>query len=91
LGLLSNKEITALVGLAPYCRDSGQKTGRRKVFGGRQLIRSTLYMATLSAVRFNKPIKAFYDHPLSRGKPKKVVLVACMRKLRTLFNTLTKK
>jgi transposase len=90
LGVLSNKEITALVGLAPYCRDSGQKAGRRQVFGGRQLIRSTLYMATLSAVRFNKPIKAFYDRLLSRGKPKKVALVACMRKLLTLLNTLTK-
>jgi transposase len=79
------------VGLVPYCRDSGQKTGRRKVFGGRQLIRSTLYMATLSAVRFNKPIKAFYDRLLSRGKPKKFALVACMRKLWTLLNSLTKK
>lgn len=90
LGMLSNKEITALVGLAPYCRDSGQKAGRRQIFGGRQLIRSTLYMATLSAVRFNKPIKAFYDRLLSRGKPKKVALVACMRKLLTILNALTK-
>lgn len=91
LGLFSSKEITALVGIAPYCRDSGQKTGRRQIFGGRQLVRSVLYMATLSAVRFNKPIKAFYDRLLSRGKPKKVALVACMRKLLTILNAITKK
>lgn len=90
-GQLSNKEIVALVGLAPYCKDSGTKAGRRVIFGGRMLIRSTLYMATLSAVRYNKPIKAFYNHLLSRGKLKKVALVACMRKLLTILNSMTKK
>lgn len=90
LGLLSNKEIVALVGLAPYCKDSGLKTGRRTVFGGRALIRSTLYMAALSAIRFNKPIKAFYDQLVARGKLKKVALVACMRKLLVILNTLSK-
>jgi transposase len=90
LGLLNNKEIAALVGLAPYCQDSSQRTGRRQVFGGRGLIRSVLYMATLSAVRCNKPIKAFYRRLLAQGKPKKVALVACMRKLLTLLNTLVK-
>lgn len=91
LGQLANKEIVALVGLAPYCKDSGTKTGRRTIFGGRMLIRSTLYMATLSAVRYNKPIKAFYNHLLARGKLKKVALVACMRKLLTILNSITKK
>ena len=90
LGKLSNKEIVALVGLAPYCKDSGKKTGRRMIFGGRQLIRSTLYMATLSAVRYNKPIRAFYQGLLARGKLKKVALVACMRKLLTILNAMTK-
>jgi transposase len=81
----------ALVGLAPYCKDSGLKAGRRAIFGGRMLIRSTLYMATLSAVRYNKPIKTFYNHLLARGKLKKVALVACMRKLLTILNSMAKK
>lgn len=90
LGKLSNKEIVALVGLAPYCKDSGKKTGRRVIFGGRILIRSTLYMATLSAVRYNKPIREFYQHLLAKGKLKKVALVACMRKLLTILNSMAK-
>ena len=90
LGQLSNQEIAALVGLAPDCQDSSQKTGRRRIFGGRGLIRSVLYMAALSAIRFNKPLKAFYNRLLARGKPKKVALVACMRKRLTLLNTLVK-
>lgn len=90
LGKLSNKEIVALVGLAPYCKDSGTKTGRRVIFGGRILIRSTLYMATLSAVRYNKPIREFYQHLLAKGKLKKVALVACMRKLLTILNSMAK-
>lgn len=90
LGHLSNKEIVALVGLAPYCKDSGKKTGRRVIFGGRTRIRSTLFMATLSAVRYNKPIREFYQHLLARGKLKKVALVACMRKLLTILNSMVK-
>lgn len=90
LGKLSNKEIAALVGLAPYARDSGKKTGRRTIFGGRQQIRSTLYMAALSAIRFNKPIKTFYQRLLTQGKLKKVALVACMRKLLTILNSMAK-
>lgn len=90
LGKLSNKEITALVGLAPYARDSGKKTGRRSIYGGRMHIRSTLYMATLSAARFNQPIRIFYQHLLAQGKLKKVALVACMRKLLTMLNSMAK-
>ncbi len=90
LGKLSNKEIAALVGLAPYARDSGKKTGRRAIFGGRMHIRSTLYMATLSATRFNQPIRVFYQHLLAQGKLKKVALVACMRKLLTILNSMAK-
>jgi transposase len=90
LGQLSNKQISALVGLAPFCRDSGRVKGKRMIWGGRALVRSTLYMATLSAVRYNKPIKIFYDRPLARGKLKKVVLVACMRKLLTILNAMVK-
>jgi transposase len=90
LGKLSNKEIAALVGVAPYARDSGKKTGRRAIFGGRMQIRSTLYMATLSATRFNKPIRIFYQRLLAQGKLKKVALVACMRKLLTILNSMAK-
>lgn len=90
LGKLSNKEIVALVGLAPYCKDSGKKTGRSVIFGGRTLIRSTLYMATLSAVRYNQPIREFYLRLVARGKLKKVALVACMRKLLTILNSMAK-
>jgi transposase len=90
LGQLSNKQISALVGVAPFCRDSGAMKGRRIVWGGRALIRSTLYMATLSAVRFNPPIKAFYQRLITNGKLKKVALVACMRKLLVILNAMTK-
>lgn len=90
LGKLSNKEIAALVGLAPYARDSGKKTGRRAIFGGRMHIRSTLYMAALSAIRFNPPIRIFYQRLLAQGKLKKVALVACMRKLLTMLNSMAK-
>lgn len=87
---LSNKQISALVGLAPFCRDSGAMKGHRTVWGGRSAVRSTLYMATLSAVRYNKPIKIFYERLLSQGKLKKVALVACMRKLLTILNSMVK-
>jgi transposase len=90
LGKVSNKEIAALAGLAPYSKDSGKKTGRRVIFGGRALVRATLYMAVLSAVRFNKPIKAFYQRLITSGKPQKVALTACMRKLLVILNAMTK-
>ena len=91
LGKLSNKKIAALVGVAPYNKDSGNKVGLRHIFGGRAIVRSTLYMATLSAVRFNKAIKIFYERLLANGKPKKVALTACMRKLLVILNSITKK
>lgn len=90
LGALSNKQISALVGLAPFCRDSGGMKGKRVIYGGRALIRSTLYMATLSAVRHNKPIKIFYQRLVANGKLKKVALVACMRKLLTILNAMAR-
>ena len=91
LGQLSNKEIAALIGLAPYCKESGNKIGRRIISGGRLLVRNTLYMATLSAVRFNKKIKTFYQRLVASGKPKKLALTACMRKLLVILNSITKK
>jgi len=88
LGQLTNKEISALVGVAPFCRDSGTLKGKRTTWGGRAQVRSILYMAALSAVQYNHPIKAFYNRLLKNGKTKKVALVACMRKLLTVANSM---
>ena len=90
LGKVSNKEIAALVGVAPYSKDSGKKTGKRSIFGGSELIRSILYMAILSAVHFNKPLKDFYQRLLAKGKLKKVAQTACMRKLLVILNSIVK-
>jgi len=73
LGKVSNKEIASLVGVAPYSKDSGKKRGRRVIFGGRADVRSTLYMATLSATRHNPIIKAFYQRLLASGKMEKII------------------
>ena len=81
LGKVSHKKIAALVGVAPYCRDSGTLKGKRTIWGGRIQVRTALYMATLSAKKFNPAIKEFYEHLLARGKTRKVAMVACMRKL----------
>lgn len=91
LGNLSRREISALVGVAPVNRDSGSMRGRRTIFGGRTGVRTALYMATLVATRFNPVIKAFYTHLVAAGKPKKVALVACMRKLLTILNAMLRK
>ena len=88
LGTLSNKEISALVGVAPFCRDSGSMRGQRTIWGGRSQVRSILYMATLSAITHNAPIKEFYERLLRNGKTKKTALVACMRKLLTVANSM---
>jgi transposase len=90
LGKLSNKEIAALVGVAPYARESGRHRGQRRIRGGRGAVRAVLYMATISATRFNPLIKAFYERLLKAGKKKKVALVACMRKLLTILNAMIK-
>ena len=91
LGDLTNKEISALVGVAPFCRDSGAMKGKRTIWGGRAQLRATLYMATLSAVRHNPPIRLFYERLLAKGKAKKVALVACMRKSLTVANSMFRK
>jgi transposase len=91
LGQLSNKQITALVGLAPFNKDSGPKRGRRRIAGGRSGIRRVLFMATLSAVKHNPVIRNFYESLLARGKEKKVALIACMRKLLVILNAMTRK
>lgn len=86
LGSLSPRELSALVGVAPLNRDSGALRGRRSVWGGRARVREALYMGALIASRHNLAIKGFYQRLLRAGKPKKVALVACMRKLLTILN-----
>jgi transposase len=85
---LNRKQLAALVGVAPVNRDSGTLRGVRSVWGGRSTVRTTLYMATLCAVRFNPTIKTFYERLRVRGKPKKVALTACMRKLLTILGAI---
>lgn len=88
LGLLNRREIAKLVGVAPINRDSGQFRGRRMIRGGRSRVRSKLYMAVLVGIRHNQIIKDFYNHLLAQGKPTKVALTACMRKLLSILNTM---
>ncbi len=88
LGQLNREQIAKLVGVAPMNRDSGKSTGKRSTIGGRTYVRRVLYMATLAATRFNPRIQKFYQHLLIKGKPKKVALIAAMRKMLTILNTL---
>lgn len=88
LGTLNRKQIAALVGVAPFNRDSGTMRGRRTIWGGRASVRGVLYMATLAAARFNPAIRAFYERLRAAGKLPKVALVACMRKLLTTLNAM---
>jgi transposase len=90
LGTVSAGEIAKLAGLAPLNRDSGTMRGKRHIGGGRSRIRAVLYMATLAAVRFNPTVRGWYEHFLAAGKPKKVALVACMRKLLLVMNAILK-
>ena len=90
LGHLPRRQISSLVGVAPMNQDSGQLRGRRAITGGRAEVRKTLYMATLSAVRFNPTLRIFYEHLLALGKPKKVAQVACMHKLLIILNAIVR-
>ena len=90
LGSLNRGEIAALVGVAPFNRDSGTLRGKRKVWGGRGQVRAVLYMATLSATRYNPVLREFYQRLCAAGKPNKVALTACMRKLLTILNIMVK-
>ena len=88
LGTLDNKKLAALVGVAPLNRDSGVFRGRRRVWGGRVAVRQMLYMAAVTAARCNPVFREFYGRLLRAGKPKKVVLTACMRKLLVTLNAM---
>jgi transposase len=90
LGHLNHKQIAALVGVAPFNRDSGPWHGQRQIWGGRGPIRAVLYMATLSAVRTNVRLRSFYQRLIQAGKPRKVALVACMHKLLTILNAMSR-
>ena len=90
LGTLGRRQIAALVGVAPMNRDSGAKRGRRMVSGGRARVRAVLYMGALVATRHNPVIRGFYQRLLAAGKPKKLALTACMRKLLTILNGMVK-
>ena len=90
LGRLTNRAIGKLVGVAPLNRDSGMFKGKRTTFGGRAAVRSALYMPTWVAVRHNPAIRTFYQRLIAAGKPKKVALVACMRKLLIILNAIVR-
>jgi transposase len=90
LGTLTHKRVAALVGVAPLNRDSGTLRGRRSTWGGRAEVRAVLYMGALVATRRNPLVREFYERLLAAGKPKKVALVACMRKLLTILNAVLK-
>ena len=91
LGRCSRQQIAALVGVAPLNRDSGTFRGRRTIWGGRADVRACLYMATLAATRCNAKIQAHYQRLLAAGKPKKLALTACMRKLLTILNAMLRR
>ena len=90
LGTLDRRQIAALVGVAPFNRDSGTLRGKRTVWGGRARVRAALYMGALVASRFNPVIQDFYQRRLAAGKPKKLALTACMRKLLVILNSMLK-
>ena len=88
LGQLNRKQVAALVGVAPLNVDSGTSNGRRRIWGGRPAVRAALYMATLSATRWNPIIRVFYQRLIAAGKPKKSAIVACMHKLLIILNAM---
>ena len=90
LGTLNRQKISALVGLAPFSDDSGKRQGARYIRGGRAEVRCVLYMTTLSAIKHNPPIKAMYERLTKAGKPFKLAMTACMRKILTILNAMLK-
>jgi transposase len=91
LGTLERRQLSALVGVAPFTHQSGKWRGAGFCSGGRGALRSTLYMATLTGTRFNSVLKAFYERLMAQGKPHKVAMIACIRKLLTILNAMVKR
>lgn len=90
LGTLNRKQIAALVGVAPFNRESGRYKGKQKIQGGRASVRNVLYMGTVAGIRANPVLRIFYERLVTKGKPKKLALTACMRKLLVILNTMLK-
>jgi transposase len=90
LGRIGRRQVASLVGVAPFNRDSGQWRGRRTIAGGRPTVRTAMYMATLAAVRCNPPIRAHYRRLRDLGRPAKLALIACLRRLRTILNAIVR-
>lgn len=90
LGQINGKAIAALVGLAPYNRDSGRYRGKRSIWGGRANVRHLLFLATMNARRFSPPVRAYYEHLRARGKEKMVAMIACARKLLVCLNAMVR-
>ncbi|MEL7083154.1 MAG: transposase, partial [Cyanobacteria bacterium J06597_1] len=90
LGQLHHKQLASLVGVAPFNQDSGKTRGRRRIVGGRAMVRSALYLSALVAVQHNSVIRAFYQKLLAAGKAKKLALIACAHKLLTILNAILK-
>lgn len=88
IGCLSGRQISKLAGIAPLADDSGTRHGKRRIWGGRASVRRSLYLATLVAIRFNPPLRDVYERLVASGKPKKVAIVACMRKLLVILNAM---
>ncbi len=90
LGALTQKQVAALTGVAPYNRDSGKLRGKRRIRGGRHNVRTILFMAALTSIQHNPVIRSFYQHLVAQGKHKKVALTACMRKMITILNAMVR-
>lgn len=90
LGKLNRRQIASLIGVAPICRDSGMFKGKRMTGGGRQSVRKRLFMSTLVAIQHNQPIRNFYERLLKTGKAKMTAVIACMRKMITILNSMLK-
>lgn len=88
LGSLTRKQIAALTGVAPFNRDSGKLRGKRRIRGSRSIARTALYLAALSAIRYNPDIQGFYRRLVNAGKHKKVAITACIRKMVTMLNAM---
>lgn len=90
LGQIGNRQLSAVIGVAPFNHDSGKRRGKRCISGGRQDVRNVLYMGVMSATRFNPVIKEFFDRLISKGKPKKLAYIACVHKLLRIINAMVR-
>ncbi|EKS7701368.1 IS110 family transposase [Salmonella enterica] len=90
LGQIGNRQLSAVIGVAPFNHDSGKRRGKRCISGGRQDVRNVLYMGVMSATRFNPVIKEFFDRLIAKGKPKKLAYIACVHKLLRIINAMVR-